>query len=329
MPMPPPRNPPPPLNPPPRNPPPPLNSPPRNPPPPLNPPPPPPRAIPPPREPPLENPPPARRCAKPAPAARLQHKAIRNTSFIGIVPLWGAYPHWPADASGKKPASDGAGGRSHWGNIGKMIYTCYEMVRDCRAGLPEGWTHFISHYVPVIRKALAHYAPERAGDAALLDHILLTVRQPQSFLFQSTAPPEERWFVAQLRQLIVGELAPNAPRVTGQMVAAGALIGVILFAGYLLQTLGLQSTTAPKSAFLTGLATVMVPLLAMLVYRIRPRISEVAGVLAATVGMGLMTLEGPIGSISRGDLLTFGCAIAFAAHIVATGHFAEQIAAAD
>ncbi len=38
-----------------------------------------------------------------------------------------------------------------------------------------------------------------------------------------------------------------------------------------------------------------------------------------------MTLEGPIGSISRGDLLTFGGAIAFAAHIVATGHFAEQI----
>jgi drug/metabolite transporter (DMT)-like permease len=119
--------------------------------------------------------------------------------------------------------------------------------------------------------------------------------------------------------------APDAPRVTVQMVAAGFMIGLILFAGYLLQTLGLQSTTAPKSAFLTGLATVMVPLLAALVYKIRPRISEVAGVVAATLGMGLMTLEGPIGSISRGDLLTFGCAIAFAAHIVATGHFAEQI----
>jgi drug/metabolite transporter (DMT)-like permease len=38
-----------------------------------------------------------------------------------------------------------------------------------------------------------------------------------------------------------------------------------------------------------------------------------------------MTLEGPIGSISRGDLLTFGCAIAFAAHIVATGHFAATV----
>jgi drug/metabolite transporter (DMT)-like permease len=109
------------------------------------------------------------------------------------------------------------------------------------------------------------------------------------------------------------------------MVAAGAMIGVILFAGFLLQTLGLQSTTAPKSAFLTGLATVMIPLMAALVYKIRPRVSEVAGVMAATLGMGLMTLEGPFGSINRGDLLTVGCAIAFAAHVVATGHFAERI----
>jgi drug/metabolite transporter (DMT)-like permease len=118
---------------------------------------------------------------------------------------------------------------------------------------------------------------------------------------------------------------PDTPPVTAKMVATGAMTGLFLFAGYLLQTLGLQSTTAPKSAFLTGLATVMVPLLAALVYQIKPRISEIAGVLAATLGMGLMTLEGPIGSISRGDLLTFGCAIAFAAHIVATGHFAATV----
>ena len=108
-----------------------------------------------------------------------------------------------------------------------MIYTCYEMVRDCRAGLPEGWTHFISHYVPVIRKALAHYAPERAGDAALLDHILLTVRQPESFLFQSTAPPEERWFVAQLRQLIVGELAAPVAEIPIDLEALTAALGLL------------------------------------------------------------------------------------------------------
>jgi drug/metabolite transporter (DMT)-like permease len=119
--------------------------------------------------------------------------------------------------------------------------------------------------------------------------------------------------------------SPKPRRVTGNMLAAGAMIGIFLFSGYLFQTLGLQTTTPPKSAFLTGLATVMVPLLGALVYSIKPQVSEVAGVLAATLGMGLMTLEGPIGSISRGDLLTFGGAVAFAAHIVATGHFAERI----
>ena len=100
--------------------------------------------------------------------------------------------------------------------------------------------------------------------------------------------------------------AGGAPRVTAKRVATAAVIGLLLFAAYVLQTVGLQYTTAPKSAFLTGLSIVMVPLLAALVYRIRPRIWEVAGVLAATLGMGLMTLEGPIGSISRGDLLTLG-----------------------
>ena len=88
-----------------------------------------------------------------------------------------------------------------------MIYTCYEMVRDCRADLSEGWKHFIVHYVPVIRLALAHYAPERAQDAVLLNQILLSVRRPESFLFHSAEPPEERWFVAQLRHLVVAELA--------------------------------------------------------------------------------------------------------------------------
>ena len=106
-----------------------------------------------------------------------------------------------------------------------MIYTCYEMVRDCRANLPEGWIYFISYYVPAIRKTLAHYAPERAGDAALLERILLTVRKPESFLFHSTEPPEERWFVAQLRQLIVAELGAPAAEIPIDLETLTAALG--------------------------------------------------------------------------------------------------------
>lgn len=108
-----------------------------------------------------------------------------------------------------------------------MIYTCYEMVRDCRANLPEGWTHFITHYVPVVRKTLAHYAPERAGDAALVNRILLTVRKSESFLFHSTEPPEERWFVAQLRQLIVGELGASAAEIPLDLETLTAALGTL------------------------------------------------------------------------------------------------------
>ena len=106
----------------------------------------------------------------------------------------------------------------------------------------------------------------------------------------------------------------------------GGVTGFFLYSGFLLQTLGLRLTTPPKSAFITGLSTVMVPLLAALVYHIRPQVSEVAGVLVATAGMALMTLEGPFGSsIGRGDWLTFSCAIAFAAHIVTLGHYSGRM----
>jgi hypothetical protein len=87
-----------------------------------------------------------------------------------------------------------------------MIYTCYEMIRDCRANKPEGWRYFVSTYVPVIRKLLAHYG----ADPAALEKVLRCVRKPESSLFQSLEPAPERWFVAELRQTIMAQTAPPA-----------------------------------------------------------------------------------------------------------------------
>ncbi|HEY1336781.1 MAG TPA: hypothetical protein VGF59_04695 [Bryobacteraceae bacterium] len=82
-----------------------------------------------------------------------------------------------------------------------MIYTCYEMVRDCRADKPEGWSYFIAQYVPAIRKLLAHY-----GGTADLDRVLLALKKPESSLFASLDPAPERWFLAELRQKVLAEL---------------------------------------------------------------------------------------------------------------------------
>lgn len=87
-----------------------------------------------------------------------------------------------------------------------MIYTCYDMIRDCRADRAEGWSHFIAQYVPVIRKLAAHYAPNRE---LKLEAVLLSLRTPESSLFQSLEPAPERWFVAELRQRVLAFIEPS------------------------------------------------------------------------------------------------------------------------
>jgi drug/metabolite transporter (DMT)-like permease len=107
-------------------------------------------------------------------------------------------------------------------------------------------------------------------------------------------------------------------------IVPGIFAGFLLFGGYAFQTLGLQWTTPSKSAFLTGLSIPMVPLIGSLVYRKGPRPVELAGVLMASAGMALMTLQGDDLHVGRGDLLSFFCAIAFAGHIVALAHYSPR-----
>ena len=83
-----------------------------------------------------------------------------------------------------------------------MVYTSYEMIRDCRADKAEGWSYLVTNYVAVIQKLTAQYG----GDP---DAVLKTLRDPKSSLFQTMSPAPERWFIAELRQAITAA-APAA-----------------------------------------------------------------------------------------------------------------------
>ncbi|MBS1858011.1 MAG: hypothetical protein JST11_21760 [Acidobacteria bacterium] len=105
-----------------------------------------------------------------------------------------------------------------------MVYTCFEMVRDCRADLPQGWRYLVTTYTPVIRRLLAHYAPSAGDGEAGVERVLLGLRLPASSLFQSLDPAPERWFVAELRQAVLSALpAPEAPVSLDLETLAGAL----------------------------------------------------------------------------------------------------------
>lgn len=123
-----------------------------------------------------------------------------------------------------------------------------------------------------------------------------------------------------------GERARAATGNVRALLREGALTGIVLTGGFVTQTLGLQTTAAGKSAFITGLSVVIVPALAALLLRRPPTRAAAAGVALATVGMGWLTLDSAL-RLAPGDLWTLACAGCFALHIICTAHFAPHHAA--
>jgi drug/metabolite transporter (DMT)-like permease len=101
----------------------------------------------------------------------------------------------------------------------------------------------------------------------------------------------------------------------------GTVLGIFLFFGFALQTVGLQYTTASKSAFFTGMLVVLTPIVHFTVQHFlkmekKPlRTGNIIGVIFAAFGLFLLT--SPEGSsFNYGDALTLGCAVLFALYIV-------------
>ncbi len=121
---------------------------------------------------------------------------------------------------------------------------------------------------------------------------------------------------------------------------SGMIVGIFLSAGYQFQTAGLALTTPAKSAFITGLVVVFVPLLTI-VPALRsantppPRWTTAIGALLAFSGLILLTTpagttpQNLFASIGAGDLLTLVCAIAFAGHLLALAHTSHRVPTAQ
>jgi drug/metabolite transporter (DMT)-like permease len=109
-------------------------------------------------------------------------------------------------------------------------------------------------------------------------------------------------------------------------LGGGAAAGIFLWLGYVLQTFGLKYTTAGNSGFLTGLYIVLVPLISACVYRRWPQTPELIGITVASMGMLLLTIPslGRNLQMNRGDLLTVGCAVAFAFQLLVLGYYSQR-----
>ena len=104
----------------------------------------------------------------------------------------------------------------------------------------------------------------------------------------------------------------------------GLILGVLLYIGYLFQTVGMIYTTAVKSAFITGINLIFIPFAQYLVLKLRPGLQNVAGAVLVMTGLFLFT-GAYIGETNIGDILTVFCAISFAIHIVYLSKFSVRL----
>ncbi|MDO4411616.1 DMT family transporter [Cutibacterium sp.] len=122
-----------------------------------------------------------------------------------------------------------------------------------------------------------------------------------------------------------GIVFPKAWRTDMRTITKGVVLGVLFAAGQLLQGIGLGTTQAAANGFIASLYVVFTPLLTAVIFRKKVSNAVWGAVALAIVGMGILALDSSslTNGFGVGQLLTLASALAYAAHIVATGRFAN------
>lgn len=127
--------------------------------------------------------------------------------------------------------------------------------------------------------------------------------------------------------IVLLPIAHRRPATIGER-RDGTLAGLSLLVGYVLQVYGLQHTSSSRSAFITYLLVVLVPVMEAVLARVLPRAWSLASVALALFGLALLSnpfTSGPTAhGFGLGEWLSLACAFAFAAHIVILGRVARR-----
>lgn len=117
---------------------------------------------------------------------------------------------------------------------------------------------------------------------------------------------------------------PKLKQIKLSDLKGGLIVGCMLYLGFATQTIGIQFTTAGKSAFLTGTNVVMVPFIVWFIYKKRPDVYAIIAAVLCFVGVSLLTAGEEFGALGPGDLWALSCALFFALHIITTSIFVKK-----
>ncbi|MAT56353.1 MAG: hypothetical protein CMF23_00115 [Ignavibacteriae bacterium] len=125
--------------------------------------------------------------------------------------------------------------------------------------------------------------------------------------------------------LILPFFLPKVKLLNKETLKAGLVLGVLMFGGFVTQTIGLNHTTATKSGFITGSVVVMIPFLQFYMEKKIPTKGAIFGTILVFIGLLFLSSGGNDlisfitdlgGSFNFGDFMTLVCAIIFAHYVV-------------
>ena len=103
---------------------------------------------------------------------------------------------------------------------------------------------------------------------------------------------------------------------------AGMGAGVIMFVASAFQQCALQYTTAGKTAFITCLYIIFVPIISVVIGKVL-KLENWIGALAALVGLYCLSIKGDF-DLNYGDVLAFICSVFWSLHIMYIDRFADK-----
>ena len=106
-------------------------------------------------------------------------------------------------------------------------------------------------------------------------------------------------------------------------ILGGLYCGIFLFAGYAFQNYGLILTSPSRSAFITSVSVILVPLIQVFFLKRRVKNKLWMAIGLATIGLYMLLNPGSE-KINLGDIITFGCALSFAIHILFQDQYVNQ-----
>jgi len=111
--------------------------------------------------------------------------------------------------------------------------------------------------------------------------------------------------------------------VNKRAIINGSVLGFLLTSTYLSQTIGLKYTSSGHSAFITGAAVIIVPVIMYFVFKDKLLKSDFFSIMVVVTGLFLLTYDFET-HFNTGDIITIITAVSCAFHIVLSGRFVKK-----